>query len=132
MTNAATANATAAKPTPTAVSSVSSPVYNAVSSSARSVTVCTVAWGSADSMALCACCGSVPSASSATASVATGLSVACASCAHSLKVPVPTNSCGPMTKYDDGGSASPDRKSTRLNSSHVAISYAVFCLNKKN
>src|SRR5690625_667763 len=27
---------------------------------------------------------------------------------------------------DDG-----DRKSTRLNSSHVAISYAVFCLKKK-
>src|SRR5690625_6164105 len=27
----------------------------------------------------------------------------------------------------DGG----DRKSTRLNSSHVAISYAVFCLKKK-
>src|SRR3989442_2863579 len=25
-----------------------------------------------------------------------------------------------------------DRKSTRLNSSHVRISYAVFCLNKKN
>src|SRR5690625_6897054 len=25
-----------------------------------------------------------------------------------------------------------DRKSTRLNSSHVAISYAVFCLKKKN
>src|SRR5690606_40708051 len=25
-----------------------------------------------------------------------------------------------------------DRKSTRLNSSHVKISYAVFCLNKKN
>src|SRR5699024_11936994 len=25
-----------------------------------------------------------------------------------------------------------DRKSTRLNSSHVSISYAVFCLNKKN
>src|SRR5699024_11543224 len=24
-----------------------------------------------------------------------------------------------------------DRKSTRLNSSHVSISYAVFCLNKK-
>src|SRR5215510_7395730 len=32
-----------------------------------------------------------------------------------------------------GGSArtTPDRKSTRLNSSHVAISYAVFCLQKK-
>src|SRR5439155_19948839 len=28
-------------------------------------------------------------------------------------------------------SSSPDRKSTRLNSSHVAISYAVFCLKKK-
>src|SRR5699024_11549135 len=25
-----------------------------------------------------------------------------------------------------------DRKSTRLNSSHVSISYAVFCLTKKN
>src|SRR5699024_12053063 len=25
----------------------------------------------------------------------------------------------------------PDRKSTRLNSSHVSISYAVFCLNTK-
>src|SRR5207249_11860199 len=27
---------------------------------------------------------------------------------------------------------SADRKSTRLNSSHVSISYAVFCLKKKN
>src|SRR3989442_2793897 len=27
--------------------------------------------------------------------------------------------------------AEPDRKSTRLNSSHVRISYAVFCLKKK-
>src|SRR5690606_40028241 len=27
--------------------------------------------------------------------------------------------------------ARPDRKSTRLNSSHVKISYAVFCLKKK-
>src|SRR5260221_9062436 len=26
----------------------------------------------------------------------------------------------------------PDRKSTRLNSSHTVISYAVFCLKKKN
>src|SRR5690606_41176610 len=30
------------------------------------------------------------------------------------------------------GGASTDRKSTRLNSSHVKISYAVFCLKKKN
>src|SRR5690242_20799868 len=27
--------------------------------------------------------------------------------------------------------ANPDRKSTRLNSSHMSISYAVFCLKKK-
>src|SRR5207249_9246609 len=30
-----------------------------------------------------------------------------------------------------GASAAQDRKSTRLNSSHVSISYAVFCLKKK-
>src|SRR3989442_11989283 len=30
------------------------------------------------------------------------------------------------------GSTDADRKSTRLNSSHVRISYAVFCLKKKN
>src|SRR2546426_1132098 len=29
------------------------------------------------------------------------------------------------------GTASTDRKSTRLNSSHLVISYAVFCLKKK-
>src|SRR3712207_7630141 len=29
------------------------------------------------------------------------------------------------------GAATPDRKSTRLNSSHANISYAVFCLKKK-
>src|SRR5688572_32571650 len=31
----------------------------------------------------------------------------------------------------DGTKAIPDRKSTRLNSSHSQISYAVFCLKKK-
>src|SRR3712207_7375034 len=30
-----------------------------------------------------------------------------------------------------GATAEPDRKSTRLNSSHANISYAVFCLKKK-
>src|SRR5256885_5082629 len=30
------------------------------------------------------------------------------------------------------GRTHPDRKSTRLNSSHLVISYAVFCLKKKN
>src|SRR5699024_12247739 len=37
-----------------------------------------------------------------------------------------TPHCGPLTYQ------TPDRKSTRLNSSHVSISYAVFCLKKKN
>src|SRR3712207_7516414 len=32
---------------------------------------------------------------------------------------------------DAGTTCSPDRKSTRLNSSHANISYAVFCLKKK-
>src|SRR5256885_13245243 len=31
-----------------------------------------------------------------------------------------------------GRSCASDRKSTRLNSSHLVISYAVFCLKKKN
>src|SRR3712207_7360891 len=31
-----------------------------------------------------------------------------------------------------GGKATADRKSTRLNSSHANISYAVFCLKKKH
>src|SRR5262245_65204714 len=41
-------------------------------------------------------------------------------------------------RFDDTGSPRPhfvlnrpDRKSTRLNSSHLGISYAVFCLKKK-
>src|SRR5439155_23491481 len=39
-----------------------------------------------------------------------------------------------VTKFAGGRDAfdrAQDRKSTRLNSSHVAISYAVFCLKKK-
>src|SRR5256885_3848553 len=32
----------------------------------------------------------------------------------------------------EGGKKREDRKSTRLNSSHLVISYAVFCLKKKN
>src|SRR5690554_4307456 len=35
-------------------------------------------------------------------------------------------------KYDNLVAKHKDRKSTRLNSSHVRISYAVFCLKKKN
>src|SRR5690625_536206 len=41
-----------------------------------------------------------------------------------------------ITQFDLANNYGPpygsDRKSTRLNSSHVAISYAVFCLKKKN
>src|SRR5207249_12059112 len=35
------------------------------------------------------------------------------------------------TRLAGVGTPRPDRKSTRLNSSHVSISYAVFCLKKK-
>src|SRR5690625_5747899 len=37
----------------------------------------------------------------------------------------------PTSAADGPAGAAEDRKSTRLNSSHVAISYAVFCLKKK-
>src|SRR5574337_1502435 len=40
----------------------------------------------------------------------------------------PTAECAPASRRP---SADPDRKSTRLNSSHHSISYAVFCLKKK-
>src|SRR5699024_12370793 len=43
--------------------------------------------------------------------------------------------CGWLSFRDAAEAASSrneDRKSTRLNSSHVSISYAVFCLKKKN
>src|SRR2546422_8088719 len=36
-----------------------------------------------------------------------------------------------IVEVADGGRAREDRKSTRLNSSHGYISYAVFCLKKK-
>src|SRR2546422_3303768 len=37
-----------------------------------------------------------------------------------------------LTSLVASSGADPDRKSTRLNSSHGYISYAVFCLKKKN
>src|SRR5438132_9573013 len=39
---------------------------------------------------------------------------------------------GPPHQILDTTDAVADRKSTRLNSSHTVISYAVFCLKKKN
>src|SRR2546426_1826140 len=38
----------------------------------------------------------------------------------------------PAGPQEDPGTSVEDRKSTRLNSSHLVISYAVFCLKKKN
>src|SRR5438445_13123566 len=43
-----------------------------------------------------------------------------------VHIPVP-----PRVRYTDGRTNARDRKSTRLNSSHANISYAVFCLKKK-
>src|SRR2546426_7512096 len=37
----------------------------------------------------------------------------------------------PRRQVEGGGPRPGDRKSTRLNSSHLVISYAVFCLKKK-
>src|SRR5690349_22137914 len=41
------------------------------------------------------------------------------------------DAAGPGAGLDSGQEPGEDRKSTRLNSSHVEISYAVFCLKKK-
>src|SRR5439155_4342375 len=48
------------------------------------------------------------------------------SCRNTLQVPEARGPLGNAAATSRG-----DRKSTRLNSSHVAISYAVFCLKKK-
>src|SRR2546426_2059481 len=65
---------------------------------------------------------------------------------HSLKRSTRSESCPGIFFHQDCGSQRgfccglcqttsrsflPDRKSTRLNSSHLVISYAVFCLKKK-
>src|SRR5690625_2575218 len=55
--------------------------------------------------------------------------------AERMNIPVTTTLMGlgafPESKPQSVGMLGIDRKSTRLNSSHVAISYAVFCLKKK-
>src|SRR5699024_12669301 len=45
------------------------------------------------------------------------------------------DNCMYLVRYEEDNQADfrkADRKSTRLNSSHVSISYAVFCLKKKS
>src|SRR5437879_10452679 len=49
---------------------------------------------------------------------------------HALHA-IDTASSGPVPEGNVGGGTGIDRKSTRLNSSHRCISYAVFCLKKK-
>src|SRR5690625_7149127 len=48
-----------------------------------------------------------------------------------LQVPAPATQQLEQALAHLGGHTRGDRKSTRLNSSHVAISYAVFCSKKK-
>src|SRR4051812_49555593 len=54
----------------------------------------------------------------------------CATCSRSPPPAARRPSSPPTTATPSGGGR--DRKSTRLNSSHMSISYAVFCLKKKN
>src|SRR5256885_3769584 len=55
---------------------------------------------------------------------------------HVACIAIPQQSGPPIAQYlcavvDQGPLLAEDRKSTRLNSSHLVISYAVFCLKKK-
>src|SRR5256885_8805153 len=52
-------------------------------------------------------------------------------CAETAHLTGTYQNCRPNTQADDGCRRRQDRKSTRLNSSHLVISYAVFCLKKK-
>src|SRR2546426_8227697 len=47
-------------------------------------------------------------------------------------VPATTRNTRLLVEANATPAAAIDRKSTRLNSSHLVISYAVFCLKKKN
>src|SRR5690606_41758339 len=59
-------------------------------------------------------------------------------CSHTSGASGPPPTRPPSTAWSDSprrtvtSSRSTDRKSTRLNSSHVKISYAVFCLTQKS
>src|SRR2546430_12199004 len=50
---------------------------------------------------------------------------------RSLARPAPRGGCGLVQTWRSKRGLGLDRKSTRLNSSHSQISYAVFCLKKK-
>src|SRR2546426_6267927 len=61
---------------------------------------------------------------------APALATSSATCTPTRSPSPPTNSDG--DPVPDSVRIDLDRKSTRLNSSHLVISYAVFCLKKKN
>src|SRR5699024_12775746 len=58
------------------------------------------------------------------------VALSCSAAAEPQTAVRPTEGTPPQTPRGTGGRDG-DRKSTRLNSSHVSISYAVFCLKKK-
>src|SRR5205807_8749871 len=49
----------------------------------------------------------------------------------SNNLPMPSFGCRQFIKFHKNNYNDEDRKSTRLNSSHLVSSYAVFCLKKK-
>src|SRR5207302_5832313 len=53
------------------------------------------------------------------------------SATRSVSAGIPAGAQTGMAGQAGAGCGCPDRKSTGLNSSHVSISYAVFCLKKK-
>src|SRR5438034_8095536 len=80
-----------------------------------------------------------PSTQIYTLSLPDALPISVGPCALSPKKPGTlcsrTSSCAgrpPTTALGSSRRKMIDRKSTRLNSSHTVISYAVFCLKKKN
>src|SRR5690606_40037443 len=65
--------------------------------------------------------------------LAATVTLAVAACASTrLPAPAPTPAATPAAAGVAVDVPDIDRKSTRLNSSHVKISYAVFCVKKKN
>src|SRR3712207_7032842 len=56
----------------------------------------------------------------------------CTKCFSTSQKPQCTHRCAKGKCHAGKGVQGKDRKSTRLNSSHANISYAVFCLKKKN
>src|SRR5699024_12880874 len=71
--------------------------------------------------------GTEPTQCSSTRSVAVVFQAMPAWIWHSLGIYQPSSTRASLEKLQQR-----DRKSTRLNSSHVSISYAVFCLKKTN